>query len=246
MAMVWTYYFMSCLLFTSSQYIPLNKKYDCKSNDKYEKMMVEIQTLRDQQTKLQRELDELRQDNKEIRDLLISRNQSPLDCFDIYTSGQRDTGVYQIYPFGEINNAVNVMCDMDLQGGGWTVIQNRHRENPRVNFNTTWDKYKSGFGDVRGNYWLGNDVIHKLTTKSPNDLYIKMKSTSNQSYKVKYTSFSISDEADGYRLSLGNKSGRIDDAFKSYSILNEPFSTFDMDNNHKCGVLCGSGPAHFE
>lgn len=35
------------------------------------------------------------------------------------------------------------------------VIQFRSRENARVNFNTTWDAYKNGFGDVHQNYWLG-------------------------------------------------------------------------------------------
>lgn len=35
------------------------------------------------------------------------------------------------------------------------VIQYRSRENTRVNFNTTWDVYKNGFGDVHQNYWLG-------------------------------------------------------------------------------------------
>lgn len=35
------------------------------------------------------------------------------------------------------------------------VIQYRSRENARVNFNTTWDAYKNGFGDVHQNYWLG-------------------------------------------------------------------------------------------
>ncbi|XP_062573047.1 angiopoietin-4-like [Saccostrea cucullata] len=164
-----------------------------------------------------------------------------MDCSEIYKSGQRKTGVYQIYPFGETNKAVNVMCDMDSLGGGWTVIQNRHREKPKVNFNTTWNKYKSGFGDIQGNYWLGNEAIHKLTTKFQTDLYIRITNTRNQSFELRYTSFSISDEADGYRLSLGNKSGRISDAIKDYNVLGQPFSTFDMDNNHRCGALCGAG-----
>lgn len=28
-----------------------------------------------------------------------------------------------------------------------------------------WSDYKNGFGDATGNYWMGNELIHKLSTK---------------------------------------------------------------------------------
>ncbi|XP_062604271.1 angiopoietin-related protein 6-like isoform X2 [Saccostrea cucullata] len=120
------------------------------------------------------------------------------------------------------------------------VIQRRNREMSRVNFNTTWNEYKQGFGDVLGNYWLGNDAIHTLTTEYNNSLYIRMESTKKKSYEVQYSLFSISDETDGYRLSLGEKSGNIDDAFRAHSVVNHPFFTFDHDRR-TCAAQCGSG-----
>ncbi|XP_062595346.1 angiopoietin-related protein 6-like [Saccostrea cucullata] len=130
---------------------------------------------------------------------------------------------------------------MESAGGGWTVIQHRNRDNPRVNFNTTWDEYKRGFGDVNGNYWIGNDAIRKLTTAYENSLYIRMESTKKKSYEVQYTLFSISNETDGYRLSLGQKSGNIADKFRSWhEVVNHPFSTFDHARN-RCAAQCGSG-----
>ncbi|XP_062573361.1 angiopoietin-related protein 7-like, partial [Saccostrea cucullata] len=208
MPMLWIFYFISCLLFTSSQYIYSNKNVDCKSDEKYKELLGEIQTLRRQQIKLQRELNEQRQDNKEIRDLLVSRNltsgKMPFDCSDIYKNGERKTGIYKIYPSDEINKGVSAFCYMYPQLGGQTVIQKRFGMY-YSNFNRTWDDFKRGFGYVGGDYWLGNDVIHKLTTTFPNDLYIKIKGY----FDVKYSSFSISDEANGYRLSLGTKSGNI-------------------------------------
>jgi len=31
-------------------------------------------------------------------------------------------------------------------------------------FNRSWVEYKVGFNDTRGNYWLGNELLHQLTT----------------------------------------------------------------------------------
>ncbi|XP_062585417.1 angiopoietin-related protein 7-like isoform X2 [Saccostrea cucullata] len=135
----------------------------------------------------------------------------------------------------------SILCDMESKGGGWTVIQRRNRESPYVNFNAAWDEYKRGFGDVPGMYWLGNEVIHQLTTTYKNSLYIRLKSTKNESFEVQYSSFSISNDSDDYRLSLGEKSGNIADAFRSYNIVGFPFYTFDRDNKHKCASRHGSG-----
>ncbi|XP_062575184.1 angiopoietin-related protein 7-like, partial [Saccostrea cucullata] len=109
----------------------------------------------------------------------------PFDCFDIYNCGERGTDVYDIYPF-TAPVSTKVLCDMDSNGGGWTVIQRRHRENRRVEFNTTWNEYKIGFGDARGNYWLV-------------------------------------------------------DAFRKHLLINQPFSTYDHDNNNRCAAKSGSG-----
>jgi len=30
-------------------------------------------------------------------------------------------------------------------------------------FNRSWAEFKVGFNDSRGNYWLGNELLHQLT-----------------------------------------------------------------------------------
>lgn len=56
----------------------------------------------------------------------------------------------------------------------------------------------------------GNDLIHLLTTSYNNSLQIRMKKVGHDGfYQAHYSLFSISSEADGYRLHLGVFSGSI-------------------------------------
>ena len=66
----------------------------------------------------------------------------------------------------------HVYCDMTRNGGGWTVIQ--RRINGSKNFNRNWQDYKNGFGSAEGEYWIGNDVIHKLTKNTSVVMLIRM------------------------------------------------------------------------
>lgn len=44
----------------------------------------------------------------------------PLDCADIYNDSSFTSGVYLIYPAGS-NSGQYVYCDMETDGGKWTV-----------------------------------------------------------------------------------------------------------------------------
>ena len=86
------------------------------------------------------------------------------DCSDILKQGHSNSGVYEIYQ----PERTHVYCNMETDGGGWTVILNR--QNGDGYFDRTWVEYKIGFGDVSGNHWLGNkylfcdDVTARLQT----------------------------------------------------------------------------------
>ncbi|XP_069936699.1 angiopoietin-4-like, partial [Cherax quadricarinatus] len=84
------------------------------------------------------------------------------DCWDLQHKGVTESGVYQVFPQC-FAGGVSVLCEMQEEHM-WTVFLVRRRQTPQVNFTRTWQDYKTGFGDPSGEYWLGNDNLHALTS----------------------------------------------------------------------------------
>ena len=83
-----------------------------------------------------------------------------MDCSALYYSGFRRSGIYTVNP--DRKGGFSVYCDMNTDGGGWTVFQ--RRQDGSVNFRQNWRSYVDGFGSLGGEFWLGNDKIHRLST----------------------------------------------------------------------------------
>jgi ficolin len=97
-------------------------------------------------------------------------------CDDLYKSGKTITGVYTINPDGL--GAFSVPCDMETTPGrGWTIFQ--RRIDGSENFNRTWAEYKSGFGNLSGEFWFGLDKIHRLSANGQNLLRIDLDTFEN-------------------------------------------------------------------
>lgn len=56
---------------------------------------------------------------------------------------------------------IQVFCDQTTDGGRWTVFQ--RRIDGSVNFFQDWDNYKSGFGQLQNEFWLGNENIFTMS-----------------------------------------------------------------------------------
>ena len=57
---------------------------------------------------------------------------------------------------------------MTTDGRGWTIF--KRRMDGSVDFYVDWESYKKGFGNLEGEFWLGNDYL-RLLTASANMLF---------------------------------------------------------------------------
>ncbi|XP_034327992.2 microfibril-associated glycoprotein 4 [Magallana gigas] len=163
---------------------------------------------------------------KHLNKFLMLKKQR--DCASILktipnTKG-RD-GVYTIYP--DMKTRKLVYCDMTTDGGGWTVIL--HRMDGSVNFYRSWQTYKEGFGKADGEYWLGNEDIHLLTTMTKNELRVDLQKFSGEKAYAKYSKFSVGSESEKYKIVVGGYSGNAGDSLGGHNGLK--FSTKDQDND---------------
>ena len=76
----------------------------------------------------------------------------------------------------------------------------QRRTDGSVDFYRTWAAYKIGFGLATGEYWLGNDNIHSLSTNQTLRLRIDMLTFGGASTFAEYEGFSMDDESTNYTL----------------------------------------------
>lgn len=78
---------------------------------------------------------------------------------------------------------------MESPKGGWLVFQ--RRRDGSVDFNRRWNEYRSGFGDVSGEHWLGNDNIFLLTNQGRYQLRIDLWDFAENRVHALYSEFKI-------------------------------------------------------
>ena len=105
---------------------------------------------------------------------------------------------------------MKVFCDMTTDGGGWTVLQ--RRLDGSVNFYRGWRVYKKGFGNLNGEFWLGNDNLHRLTTTDNVTLRVDLEDFDGNITYAEYTTFKVANESDKYRLLVGGYKGTAGDS----------------------------------
>ncbi|XP_058452557.1 microfibril-associated glycoprotein 4-like isoform X2 [Malaya genurostris] len=140
------------------------------------------------------------------------------------------TGTYILNNNGNVNESFPVQCDADYIAGGWVVLQ--HRFIGTLDFYRNWTEYKEGFGDLGGEFWLGNEKIYQV-------IHFILTDWDDRTAVAKYSSFQIGSEEQKYVLkSVGIYSGTAGDSISRG--LNSKFSTKDQDNDSysdNCAIL---------
>ena len=160
-------------------------------------------------------------------------------CKKLKDAGNADSGIYTISPDGE--NEFKVYCDMNIVNGeGWAIIQ--RRMDGSVDFDQPWVAYKSGFGDLYGNFWLGLEKLYTITSSGNYELYVAMKFHTNEGGSViwsRYDSFSLSSSSSSYKLSISgyDSSSTAGDSLVSKHDK-QKFSTKDADNDEHPYTHC--------
>ncbi|XP_060656663.1 fibrinogen-like protein 1 [Drosophila nasuta] len=192
------------------------------------------ENIREQQKKIQLELKE-----SEIKLIdKVKENQlcqfeldklSPTTCIPF-----RDSDVHQLNVSGV--GFFDVLCNSQIAGPGWIVIQQRVGGNE--SFNRDWATYRKGFGSYKSDFFLGLEKMHRITSLQRFELYIHLVAVNGSVFYAGYDDFKISDEDHGYALSLGKFSETIIRDSMRYS-ENMKFSTFDRDNDFS-GANCAA------
>jgi len=173
---------------------------------------------------------DLRNHIKSLETTLSERSNQLLECReteanfpDSCPSGSPN-GIYQIKPRGM--EPFKVPCVSSPSG--WSVILRRF--DGSENFDRNWTDYKNGFGNVRGEFFIGLEKLHQMTNARPHELYIKLGKVNGSKSYAQYDDFRIGNEEESYELkSVGIYSGEAGDSLKGH--VNKKFSTFDRDND---------------
>ncbi|KAK3608328.1 hypothetical protein CHS0354_030781 [Potamilus streckersoni] len=149
------------------------------------------------------------------------------DCYDVQKSGSKTSGVYTVYPPGE-GSGVQVYCNMDVDGGGWLVIQKR--DNGHVDFYRTYSEYEAGFGNKSDEHWLGNRYIHEITSSGEYELLVILEDFQKHVKTAHYNHFQVGSATESYKLDVSGYNGTAGDSL-IFDHNGKPFSTHDADHD---------------
>ncbi|XP_056597584.1 tenascin isoform X2 [Triplophysa dalaica] len=148
----------------------------------------------------------------------------PTDCSQERQNGELQSGMVEVFPQGKQGNPMMVYCDMETDGGGWTVFQ--RRKNGKTDFYQNWRNYTIGFGKLDEEFWLGNDHLHNFTVMSPTMLRVDLKAGDKSVY-AQYSSFSVDSRKNSYAIKISGYSGTAGDSLSYHDGCS--FSTWDRD-----------------
>ncbi|XP_065357581.1 angiopoietin-related protein 2-like [Calliphora vicina] len=224
--------------YLESKYLEILNNYEktIKTNDD---IKLQINTLTRQVSQILAKEDEIENyENKLLFDVRVDKlpefkkhctqDPAPVDC-KAATKCSQKSGYYKIFIPGNKAKQIMVFCDIESNGGDWLHIL--RRQDGSENFTRPWSDYWKGFGNVKGEYWIGLENLHALTNNNGRQqLYVYIENFDGQSSYALYDNFVVGSAIEMYELkSLGKHYGTgLDDM--SYNVGSK-FSTIDNDND---------------
>lgn len=169
-----------------------------------------------------------------------TKKSIPRNCAEALSTSKH-SGIYeiQIPEYSEL--PFKVACEAETRHGNWTIIL--QRMDGSVDFNRKWAEYKEGFGNLTGEFFLGLDKIHALTSDQPQELIVLLEYFQGVIWHEAYDKFAIADEHSRYNLeTLGSASGTAGDSLRRHQGMD--FLTRDGLKGHgayNCGHDWTSG-----
>ncbi|XP_043858192.1 tenascin-X [Dromiciops gliroides] len=151
----------------------------------------------------------------------------PRDCGEEMQNGQSRSRTTTIFLNGNRERPLEVFCDMETDGGGWLVFQ--RRMDGHTDFWRDWAEYANGFGNISGEFWLGNEALHNLTRAGDYSMRVDLRA-GDESVFAEYDFFTVDSAAKYYRLHLEGYHGTAGDSMSYHS--GSTFSTRDRDPNN--------------
>uniref|UniRef100_A0A1I8Q8P2 Fibrinogen C-terminal domain-containing protein n=1 Tax=Stomoxys calcitrans TaxID=35570 RepID=A0A1I8Q8P2_STOCA len=134
------------------------------------------------------------------------------------TAPNQNQGVVQNSPIQPVKQNYN-----------WLVLL--RRQDGSEDFYRNWLEYKQGFGSSNGEFFIGLEKLHAITTYGgTHELLIVLEDFENSTRYAYYDEFLVGNEDERYGLKkLGKYSGNAGDALRLH--VNAMFSTQDRDND---------------
>ncbi|KAK7066199.1 microfibrillar-associated protein 4 [Halocaridina rubra] len=200
-------------------------------------------------TRVARETQMEMTDLQEDMELLLGQMYKP-SCQEIaqdqhegvaWETNKASVGVFTVKP--PKYRPTEVRCEIERGAVGWTVMLSR--TNGIELFNRTYKEYQEGFGHPTGDYWIGNDFLHRLTTWKPHQLRVVMEDWDGQKTWAQYNRFRVAGPEDSYRITIEQfeADSAAGDGMEIHNGM--LFSTYDRDDDNNkdgnCAQLFGGG-----
>ncbi|XP_063075744.1 angiopoietin-related protein 3-like [Engraulis encrasicolus] len=156
----------------------------------------------------------------------------PMHCGDVYAKGLRKSGLYPIQPAQ--SQPFIVYCDITTDGAS-TVIQ--RRQDGSLDFDQTWKTYEDGFGNFKGEFWLGLKKIYAIAQHNDTIVRIQAEDSKQGKHVVEYN-LMIEDASSDYAIHL-----RSTDSDQLHPVGNKSairFSTKDHLNDENQDPSCAN------